>query len=121
MSKAFSCSTMSLDGFIADPHDGGFHHLFRWYNNGDVDVPTQNGMKINTSAASAAHIGEMLARTGAMVVGRRLFDITNGWLGNHPYGGPVIVVTHHPPKDWEFANDDFTFVTGMEEALATAR
>ena len=68
---------MSLDGYVADPSHGGFEHLFQWYGNGDVAMPTANPeMTFRTSAASAAHLGDLIERTGALVVGRRLFDLT---------------------------------------------
>ena len=43
----------------------------------------------------------MIETAGALVVGRKLFDITNGWGGRHPIDVPVFVVTHNPPTDWK--------------------
>jgi dihydrofolate reductase len=60
---------------------------------------------------------------GALVVGRRLFDITNGWEGRHPIDVPVFVVTHEPPTDWTPREPDppFEFVTeGVEAAIERA-
>jgi hypothetical protein len=42
MRKVTTGATMSLDGFIADAHHGGFDYLFKWYGAGDVEVPTGN-------------------------------------------------------------------------------
>ena len=55
---------------------------------------------------------------GAMVVGRYVFDQTNGWDGEAVAGDHVFVVTHEPPTDWEYADTaPFTFVTdGVESA-----
>ena len=39
MAKVVSHMTMSLDGFIADPHDG-VAELFGWYEAGTVTVPS---------------------------------------------------------------------------------
>ena len=58
----------------------------------------------------------------ADVIGRRLFDLTNGWNGNPAVGDAVFVVTHEPPIDWPFPDAPFTFVTdGVENALAQAQ
>ena len=57
-----------------------------------------------------------------VVIGRRLFDLTNGWSGVPAAGEHVFVVTHRPPTDWEYADTaPFTFVDGVEEAIAAAR
>jgi hypothetical protein len=39
MAKVYTHMTMSLDGYIADPHDG-IGELFGWYSAGDVTVPS---------------------------------------------------------------------------------
>jgi dihydrofolate reductase len=58
----------------------------------------------------------------AVVIGRRLFDLTNGWNGKPAAGEHVFVVTHRPPTDWEHADTaPFTFVDGVEKAIATAK
>ncbi len=54
-------------------------------------------------------------------VGRRLFDITNGWNGVPSVGEHIFVVTHTPPTDWPFPDAPFTFVSGVEDAIAQAR
>ena len=58
---------------------------------------------------------------GAIVVGRTLFDVTDGWGGRHTMDAPVVVVTHEVPTDWVQAHPDapFTFVTdGVAAAIA---
>jgi dihydrofolate reductase len=63
-----------------------------------------------------------MASLGALVVGRSLFDVTNGWDGRHPFDVPVFVVTHQPPTDWGHHDAPFTFVTdGVAAAVAAAR
>ncbi|WBB70035.1 dihydrofolate reductase family protein [Micromonospora sp. WMMD812] len=123
MTTVMTGATMSLDGYIADASHGGFEHLFQWYANGDVETPTADPtMTFRTSAASARHLRELNERTGALVVGRRLFDITKGWGGRHPMDVPVVVVTHHVPDGWERENESFVFVTdGIERAIARAK
>jgi dihydrofolate reductase len=57
----------------------------------------------------------------AVVIGRRLFDLTNGWNGKPAAGERVFVVTHRPPTDWEHADTaPFTFVDGVDKAIAAA-
>src|SRR5262249_7569447 len=105
------------------PNETGFDHLFRWYGNGDVETPTANPeMTFRTSAASAEHLRQFTANTGALVVGRRLYDITNGWGGRHPLDKPVVVLTHRLPADRPQEDENFVFVTeGIEAAVETAK
>ena len=126
MTDVIAHMTMSLDGFIADPDDG-IEHLFDWYSAGDVTTPTKNPdivVALRTDAASAALLRDVLFNAGALVCGRRLFDLTHGWGGVHPLGAPVVVVTHDPPADWQRDHPEthFTFVTtGVADAIARAR
>ena len=121
MSKVVTQASMSLDGFIADP-SGGVGPLFEWYGNGDVEVTGADPERVfRVSAASAAYLNEAWADAGVGVIGRRLFDITNGWNGRPPVGDAVVVVTHRPPADWDFPDAPFTFVTdGVPAAVAQA-
>jgi hypothetical protein len=58
----------------------------------------------------------------ANVIGRRLFDLTNGWDGKPAAGEHVFVVTHQRPIDWEHAaTAPFTFIDGVEQAIAAAK
>lgn len=99
MAKVFTHMTMSLDGFIADPADG-VQEIFRWYETGPVEVPSADGrMTLRVDEDSAALLRDIMSDTGALVCGRRLFDITNGWDDSHPLGAPVVVVTHNAPPD----------------------
>ena len=68
-------SAVSVDGFIADENDQ-VGPLFDYYGNGDVEIVP--GGQIKVSQASADYLREMWAGIGAMVIGRRLFDLTNG-------------------------------------------
>ena len=53
----------------------------------------------------------------AVVIGRGVFDLTDGWGGVPGAGDHVFVVTHTPPTDWEHAGAaPFTFVTDGVEA-----
>jgi dihydrofolate reductase len=122
--------SMSLDGFIAGPNDGpeqplgeGGSRLFEWYSNGDTDFVTPSGtMTFRTSSESAAMLRETVGTAGAVVTGRRTFDIANGWGGRHPWDVPIFVVTHAVPSGWDDGGSPFTFVTdGVESAVKQAR
>jgi hypothetical protein len=80
MTKVFTGASMSLDGYIAGPEESGFEHLFKWYGNGDVAVATADpNMTLQMTEVSAKHFRGVVDATGALVVGRRLFDLTSGW------------------------------------------
>lgn len=113
--------SMSLDGFIAHPDDS-VGHLFDWYDNGEIAIDWPgNDMVSHVTPASAAYLRDSIARVGALVVGRRIFDFTQGWGGSHPFGVPVFVVTHSVPEGWPRPDAPFTIVTdGMESAVAQA-
>jgi dihydrofolate reductase len=115
-------ASMSLDGYIADPSDG-VGPLFDWYVNGDVPFTGADPDRVfHVSAASAGYLRQAWANVSAGVIGRRLFDLTNGWNGRPPVGEAVFVVTHRPPADWDFPDAPFTFVTdGVASAVAQAK
>jgi dihydrofolate reductase len=112
---------MSLDGFIAHPDDS-VGHLFDWYGNGEVEVHWPgNDMVSHVTSASATYLRDSIAKVGALVVGRRVFDYTQGWAGSHPFGVPVFVVSHSVPEGWPRPDAPFTIVTdGVESAVAQA-
>jgi dihydrofolate reductase len=125
MAKVTTELSMSLDGFIAGPDDS-VDHIFDWYDSGEVEIKTvMEPLTFHVSEASAKHIRESFANVGALISGRRLFDITNGWGGRHPVDAPVFVVTHgNVPRDWiaEHPDAPFTFVTeGIESAVEQAK
>jgi dihydrofolate reductase len=71
---------------------------------------------------SAKHFRDVIDMTGALVVGRRLFDLTSGWGGTHPMDRPVVVLTHTVPEDWPSEGKNSTFVTdGIEAAIDKAK
>ena len=130
MGKVVSGLTMSLDGFIAAPNDGpenplgeGGMRLFDWYSSGDTEyVVPSGGMAFMVSKQSADLLRETFSSIGAIVTGRRTFDITNGWGGKHPLDAPVFVLTHSGPEGWDYEGSPFTFVTdGVESAVKKAK
>jgi len=100
---------MSLDGFIAGPG-----HAMNWIF--DFMAPDA--------------FPEIAAATGAMLVGRRTYEVGNRMDAGkergaassgepYPFSGPVFVLTHEPPAPPDAA---VTFLTGdIGEAVATAR
>ncbi|GAA4601456.1 dihydrofolate reductase [Actinoplanes octamycinicus] len=111
-------SVMSVDGFIADEKDdvGPLHD---WYYNGDT--PIVEGARFRVSRASAAYVRPMWASIGVIVVGRHLFDLTNGWEGRPPTGDHVVVVSHRPkPEGWH-PEASYHFAGDVRSAIATAR
>jgi dihydrofolate reductase len=130
MSKVFLELSMSLDGFVAGPNDGpengmgdGGMRLFQWYSSGDTDFPLPGtDMAFKISRASAELLQETWPTIGAMVAGRRMFDIAGAWGGNPPGGGPCFIVTHTVPQEWARDGSPFTFVTdGVESAIRQAK
>lgn len=122
MSKVLTHMCMSLDGFVAQPDDNPAE-LFDWYEAGDVVIPSaQEQMTFSVDAASAPMLQELMSGCGAIVAGRRLFDLTDGWGDNHPAGAPVVVVTHRPPPEAAAERFPRTSFTGsVEEAIARAK
>lgn len=117
MSMVYIRKTMSLDGFIADKDDG-VGRLMQWYRSGDTEFRLPDGMVFKLSAASLEDFQAMLNTTGAVVGGRRDYDVSQ-YGDDHPMGIPHFVVTHHPP---ERAGSWFTFVTdGVASAVQQAR
>lgn len=118
MQKLIADMSMSLDGYIANPDDD-ISRLARWFFEGDTEVAP--GAPFRTSAASADLLRDALASVGAIIGGRRYFDLADGWGGRHPMGVPVYILTHEPPADWP-ADSTIHFVTdGLESAVAQAR
>ncbi|WP_328317373.1 dihydrofolate reductase family protein [Streptomyces sp. NBC_00388] len=122
MAKVTANMSMSLDGFVSHPSDG-VDQLFRWYGSGDVPVRTANpDMTFKVSESSAQRLNRGLAEIGVLLYGRRTFEEAGGWIGGHPLGRPVIVVSHSIPDGWPRADTPLSFVTdGLESAVAQAR
>ncbi len=118
--------SVSLDGFIAGPDDGpnlplgrGGEHLFTWMSAG----PESNRVERRIAPPDASHVvvDEWMTETGAMISGRRTFDIASGWKDGHPIDAPIFVVTHQAPTHGEWS-PRVSFVTeGVERALELAQ
>ena len=100
-------NVVSVDGFIADENDdvGPLHD---WYFNGDTPITESAeqqydhsgaGAGFKVSKASAQYVRAMWEAIGTIVMGRKLFDLVNGWEGHPPAGDHVVVVSHRPKPD----------------------
>lgn len=99
MSTVIMHAVMSVDGFIAHADDG-VGPLFDWYQNGDVEF--LEGATFRVTRVSADYVKPMWASVGTLVIGRHLFDMTDGWQGSPPAGDHVVVVSHRAkPEGWE--------------------
>jgi dihydrofolate reductase len=122
MGKVVANMSMSLDGFVEDSN-GSVASVFGWLAAGDQPVSAPGDEReFCVSAATADHLRQGFAAGGALVCGRKLFDLTRGWGGRHPAGVPVFVVTHDPPDTWAHPDAPFTFVTdGVASAVRQAQ
>jgi dihydrofolate reductase len=128
MTKVVTAHSTSLDGFIAGADDGpgqplgvGGDRLFKWFSDGDTPSRYYPGFKL--SAVSAAFFDEGVGRVGAVISGRRTYDISDAWGGSGPLPGvPLFVLTHRVPEAVPAGNPPYTFVTdGIERAVEQAR
>lgn len=117
MSKVILDISMSLDGLIAQHDDdpGPIHEFF-------FSGETEHDGVFRTSGATTEVVRESIDSAGAVITGRRTYDLTNGWEGNHPIRVPCFVVTHDVPTDVPDGPTQFTFVTdGIDSAVRQAR
>jgi dihydrofolate reductase len=123
MSKVVAIMSMSLDGYVADPNDG-VGEVFDWYfHSGDVEIETggSDPMTFAMSEESAEHVRSLTSRLGAVLAGRRTFDVAQGWGGNHAWG-PAFVLAHQIPAGWPRPDSTVHFVTdGIESAVKQAK
>ena len=123
MSKVVAIMSMSLDGYVADRNDG-VGEVFDWYfNSGNVEINTggSDPMTFKVSEASAEHIRNRTSELGAVLTGRRTFEVAQGWGGNHAWG-PAFVLTHDVPAGWPRPDSTVHFVTdGIESAVKQAK
>lgn len=115
--------SMSLDGYVADESDG-VADVFDWYfTSGDVEIDTggANPLTFKVSEPSARHIRSLTSELGAVLAGRRTFEVANGWGGDHAWG-PAFVLAHQIPDGWPRPDSTVRFVTdGIESAVQQAR
>lgn len=122
MGKVITQFTMSLDGFVAGPNDEVWP-LLNWYMSGDTEFAAATATRpFKISRPSADLLREEWDGIGAIVTGRRDFDVSKAWGGASPFNVPCFIVTHTPPQEWLKAGSPFTFVTdGVARAIAQAK
>jgi dihydrofolate reductase len=121
-SKVIAVMSMSLDGYVADNKDG-VAEVFDWYFSGDVEIAAggADAMTFRLSRSSAEHYKSLVNELGAVLTGRRTFDVAQGWGGNHGWG-PAFVLTHSIPDGWPQPNSNVHFVTdGLDSAVKQAK
>ena len=72
--------SMSLDGYVADLNDD-VAEVFDWYfTSGDVEFHTggSDAMTFKVSGPSAKHLRSLWSEVGAVLTGRRTFDVAQG-------------------------------------------
>jgi dihydrofolate reductase len=109
MGKVVVGMTMSLDGFVSD-RAGSVSSLYP-----DFATPQ-----------FAASLEESIRNTGAVVMGRRAFEMGDPdlYADHYEYQVPIFVLTHQPPSKLPRQNErlTFTFITGgIEQAIAQAK
>jgi dihydrofolate reductase len=126
--KVITALSTSLDGFIAGRDDNSQQplgrngtRLFDWYADGDT--PSEYFAQFRMSGPSAAFFDHFAGRCGAVITGRRTYDISKAWAGSGALPGvPLFVLTHRVPADPPPADPPYTFVTrGMARAVAQAK
>ena len=123
MTKVVAIMSMSLDGYVADRNDG-VAEVFDWYlASGEVEIHTggSDPMTFKVSEPSAQHFRGLTSGLGALVTGRRTFEVAQGWGGNHAWG-PAFVLTHDIPAGWPRPDSTVHFVSdGIESAVDQAK
>ncbi len=130
MGKVTLEMSMSLDGFITGPNDDverplgeGGERLHEWV----YDLASwreRHGLDGGKTNSDAEILDEAFRNTGAVVMGRRMFNLGEGpWGDNPPFHMPVFVVTHDARETVvKEGGTTFTFVTdGIERALKQAK
>jgi len=108
--------SMSLDGYIAGPHDhpgnpggDGFMRLHEWY--GDFSRPP----------GAVGDLWDEWNPPGAILVGRRTVEQVDHWGGDNQ-GVPIFVPSHRPPHPSVAAYPQVTYVLdGIESAMRQAK
>lgn len=121
MGKIVLCMWMSLDGFIAGPEDEPGRGL------GIGGERLHDFLTIDESGPSAARTDDEvsaavmadLMTTGAVLTGRRTFDLAGHWGGDHHDGVPIVVLTRSAPPGP--APGHARYVTDVREAAAQAK
>jgi dihydrofolate reductase len=123
MTKVLAGITTSVDGYVAGPADGpgrglgeGGERLHYWVFGGPWTYEEEP--EGEATGEDAAWLAEVMGRLGAVVGGRWTYEAAEHWGDKNPWGLPFFIVTHRPEEEPE--GGAFTFVAGVEEAVARA-
>ncbi|MFG2553921.1 dihydrofolate reductase family protein [Streptomyces sp. NPDC048581] len=121
---------ISLDGYVAgtdvsldNPGGDGAEPLFEWIHN-LASWRERQGMTGGEENRDSELMREWFDATGAVVMGRMMYDTGEEfWGDNPPFRAPVFVLTHRPrPTLVKQGGTTFTFVTdGIHSALDQAK
>src|SRR3954463_2387717 len=124
MGKVIASITVSVDGFVTGPDDGpgcglgkGGERLHYWVMGGPWSY--DGGHDFAMKGPDKEFFDELTASFGAGIVGRGMYDASGAWGGTNPFPGPLFVLTHRT-ADQPPAESGFTFVSGLDDALAQA-
>ena len=131
MGQVIADITMTLDGFIAGPDDGvekplgeGGERIHQWLYDSS-SWRELHGQEGGEKRIDDALVAEAFERSGAVVMGKRMFENgngPNGWGDEPPFHKPVFVLSHEAREPSVTVGTTFTFVTeGIESALEQAR
>lgn len=82
----------SFDGFIAGPGDD-----LSWLPGADASAAPADPAGPERADTGAVGFESFMSRIGALLMGRRSYEVVQGFGGNWPYGDrPVLVATHRP-------------------------
>jgi dihydrofolate reductase len=116
--------TTSLDGYITGPNDRpgrglgeGGERLHYWVFGGPWSYEEEP--RGQATGADKEFIDAAIRTGGAVVGGRYTYEAAEHWGGSNPWPVPFFIVTHHPEDEPEGAG--FTFVNGLDQAMARAR
>jgi dihydrofolate reductase len=118
MSTVYFDMSMSLDGFVTGPNVGMENPL------GDGGEQLHDWMFDRKTATDAEVVDELYGSTGAILVGKRMFDLgVDPWGDPPPFGMPVFVITHEPrePLPRKGGTTYFFETGGLEAALENAK
>ncbi|MFJ5827880.1 dihydrofolate reductase family protein [Streptomyces sp. NPDC093089] len=117
MSKVVLNVTMSLDGFMAGPDISAEHPMGRGGLRLHEWIFDTSGSEVDAAVAR-----EVSDSTGAVVLGRRTFDVGVEVWEDTPFPVPCFVLTHNARSQAVMKSGTFTFITGgVESALQQAR
>lgn len=117
MSKVVLNVTMSLDGFMAGPDISAEHPMGRGGLRLHEWIFDTSGSEVDAAVAR-----EVSDSTGAVVLGRRTFDVGVEVWEDTPFPVPCFVLTHNARSQMVMKSGTFTFITaGVESALQQAQ